>query len=265
MRIPLRGQRSGRAVLVHSRHAAGPHHGHRRAGFRPALAAHVRQAARRSDRRSRRRSSRCARSPTPTPMPQRVVIVRTREQQLAARLHRSQAARRFAGRGRRPRKDTVPPDSAALARADSIARVRRDATAWPRAERTAARGSRRLLTLAGGRAARGGHHAATQAVTPDTHERTADRLRPGARRPRPAYRASKRETSRRSADVLGTARRAVSHRPSATRPATRDSTAASAVRQPRSIARSTPPTRPERRRRGSPRGQREPRRLLRGP
>lgn len=88
--------------------------------------------------------------PDSTPMVQRVVNVRTREQQLALD---SAARKRIADSvaAAAAARDTVKPDSAALARADSIARTRRlDSIA--NAERLQ-REARRLLTLRGGRAA----------------------------------------------------------------------------------------------------------------
>ncbi len=88
--------------------------------------------------------------PDSTPMVQRVVIVRTRAQQLA--LDSTERQRKAdSTRAAAAARDTIPKDSATLAREDSVAREqRRDSLA--RAERTQ-RESRRLLTLRGGAAA----------------------------------------------------------------------------------------------------------------
>lgn len=86
--------------------------------------------------------------PDSTPMAQRVVMVRTRAQQLALdSTLRQQRADSIAADA--AAKDTVPPDSASLARADSLARAaRRDSLI---AAERAQRENRRLLTLRGGR------------------------------------------------------------------------------------------------------------------
>lgn len=83
--------------------------------------------------------------PDSTPMPNRVVIVRTRAQQAAT----DSIARQRVTDSVAAARDTVPPDSAALARQDSVARARRrDSIATvERNEREA----RRQLALRGGR------------------------------------------------------------------------------------------------------------------
>lgn len=83
--------------------------------------------------------------PDSTPMAQRVVMVRTRAQQLAL----DSTARQQRADSIAAARDTTPPDSAALARADSVAReARRDSLI---AAERAQRENRRLLTLRGGR------------------------------------------------------------------------------------------------------------------
>ncbi len=86
--------------------------------------------------------------PDSAPAAQRVVIVRTKEEQLVLdSLSRKQKADSAAAE--RAARDTIKPDSAALARADSVARARRrDSLA---AAEIAQREARRLLTLRGGR------------------------------------------------------------------------------------------------------------------
>jgi hypothetical protein len=83
--------------------------------------------------------------PDSTPVPQRVVRVRTRlQQQIADSVERKRRADSLAAT-----RDTAPPDSAALARADSVSRIRRrDSIA---AAERAQREERRLLALRGGR------------------------------------------------------------------------------------------------------------------
>jgi hypothetical protein len=83
--------------------------------------------------------------PDSTPMANRVVIVRTRAQQLAT----DSIARQRVADSLAAARDTVPPDSAAIARRDSLAQVRvRDSVAA--AEREALE-ARRQLQLRGGR------------------------------------------------------------------------------------------------------------------
>lgn len=83
--------------------------------------------------------------PDSIPMPNRVVVVRTRAQQVA----NDSAARQRVADSVAALRDTVPPDSAALARQDSIAQAkRRDSIAA--VERTE-REARRQLALRGGR------------------------------------------------------------------------------------------------------------------